>query len=310
MIYYRDHPVENALVKNRKKEEPTPNLGVRLLDDVLLVLSQVMVNDESYDSLYKSARVSKQWSRIFIPVLWKNPTLILRASRKNYDKRLLSLFETLLSGFNDSEAILSGLIIERDFKSPLYDYTRYIRVFDADLFRTGIFKLHRNALTFSSERTCTALEKKITDAMQHMMQRQGNRIDEVVLRLSTGLLAKTDLWWDILLQSNRDMFRNFRVLEIQITPSLVLWKSRFLSLPAVVKKVHTVWLRCRIVVDKSRGLYKEILKVIKSLSPIRIHFVRISFDFRDSSTKKSIKHACSELSCDEVIFDSADKFKL
>ncbi|KAF0536463.1 f-box domain-containing protein [Gigaspora margarita] len=83
--------------------------------------------ERNYRSLFSCALVNRQWCKIIIPILWREPTIHLK------DARLIRIF--LLTLNTEEQALLIPFKISLpSHPKPLFEYTSYITSVSNDLY--------------------------------------------------------------------------------------------------------------------------------------------------------------------------------
>src|SRR3954453_16915082 len=128
------------------------------------------------NSLYKCLFVSRQYCKLSIPIIWKEPFIRMKTSSV-----LTSVINTLLACLNEDE--ISSLIpcaINFNNQPSLFEYGHYVRIIDHGSFVSHIIGWLRS----SSERDPTDQDcriRKLINVIYHMIMRQGSNLQEFVV---------------------------------------------------------------------------------------------------------------------------------
>src|SRR6266480_111152 len=151
----------------------------KLPNDCIYELLKFLNNDRS--TLFTCLLVNRFWCKVTVPLLYANPFENLN-KKHNY-----SIISTLINFLNNKETsylqkiISCKTIITANYK-PLFDYPKYIKVFDENIRKSVLNWLKYQKIDLNDERN-----DNIVSVFHHVFLRQCKNIKQMKIS-STSLI--------------------------------------------------------------------------------------------------------------------------
>src|SRR5690348_8696192 len=98
-------------------------------NDILLIIFDELKNNNG--SLFSCALVNRQWCKMVVPILWKDPM------KNNFNEQLLDIIKHSLPYKSKKFLLSQGIDITANLqlrKKPLFDYIKYCKFVRFDKF--------------------------------------------------------------------------------------------------------------------------------------------------------------------------------